>query len=130
MSSLSLNRAMDADDGLLDCVNRWSQGSRDRIISFLVTLARHFGVEHEVAQDLVNATPTTMPTPKPTPLDAHVVNAMSTPIMMPNAQDFAENVDHSPPPYESPHQWKKRERQADYWDAEYWADHLKTTLGQ
>ena len=49
-----LHRALYADDGLIECIKRWTRGSRDRIIVTLVNLAKHFGVVKEVAVELVD----------------------------------------------------------------------------
>ena len=49
-----LHRALYADDGLIECIKRWTRGSRDRIIVTLVNLAKHFGVVKEVAIELVD----------------------------------------------------------------------------
>jgi hypothetical protein len=49
-----LHRAMYADDGLIERMKWWTQGSRDRIIVTLVNLAKHFGVVKEVAVELVD----------------------------------------------------------------------------
>jgi hypothetical protein len=45
---------MYADDGLIERMKWWTQGSRDRIIVTLVNLAKHFGVVKEVAVELVD----------------------------------------------------------------------------
>ena len=44
-----LHRAMYGDDGLIERIKWWTQGSRDRIITSLANLAKHFGVVKEVA---------------------------------------------------------------------------------
>ena len=49
-----MHRALYADDGLIECLKRWTRGSRDRIIVTLVNLAKHFGVVKEVAVELVD----------------------------------------------------------------------------
>ena len=49
-----LHRALYADDGLIECLKRWTRGSRDRIIVTLVNLAKHFGVVKEVVVELVD----------------------------------------------------------------------------
>ena len=50
-----LHRAMHGDDGLIERTKWWTQGSRDRIVTSLVNLAKHFGVVKEVAVQLVDA---------------------------------------------------------------------------
>ena len=50
-----LHRAMYGDDGLIERIKWWTQGSRDRIITSLVNLAKHFDVVKEVAVQLVDA---------------------------------------------------------------------------
>ena len=46
---------MYGDDGLIERIKWWTRGNRDRIITSLVNLAKHFDVVKEVAVKLVDA---------------------------------------------------------------------------
>jgi len=109
MTPISHLRALEAvPDGLEACVERWSQGSRTRAASLMVSLCRKFQVEVEVATALVKGMSTPVDGPdhpgrrKKRKLASPVINV-----------DFAENYTVDlPPPYGFP---RTHETQASYW---------------
>ena len=117
MTPFSPLRALEAvPDGLEACVERWSQGSRTRAASLIVSLCRKFDVSFEVAKGLVKG--------MSTPVDGHghpdrrKKRKRGSPVVDERTlsfADFAENYTSPdrPPPYVSP--CRQYETQASYW---------------
>ena len=111
-----LHRALYADDGLIECLKRWTRGSRDRIIVTLVNLAKHFGVVKEVAVQLVDTLGQGVDTPGHGvgPWDGVGGVAKRWAVSPVNEPDFVENIflasPDRPPPYEV-----SRVEQVPYW---------------
>ena len=113
---------MYADDGLIERIKWWAQGSRDRIITSLVNLAKHFNVVKEVAVQLVDALGHGVDTPGhgvgPWDGVGGVAKRWAVSPCDQNASvnepDFAENIflasPDRPPPYEV-----RRVEQGSYW---------------
>ena len=114
-----MHRALYADDGLIECIKRWTRGSRDRIVVTLVNLAKHFGVVKEVAVELVGTLGQGVDTGHgkgPGDDIGGAAKRMISQDFVENHQDFAENQqdfvenqhdsqhgspDHPPPYYPS-----------------------------
>ena len=120
MTPISHLRALEAvPDGLEACVERWSQGSRTRAASLIVSLCRKFDVSFEVATALVKG--------MSTPVDGHghpgrrKQRKRGSPVdeRTLSFADFAENYTSPdrPPPYVSP--CRQYETQASYWMNEH-----------
>ena len=112
MTPISHLRALESvPDGLEACVERWSQGSRTRAASLMVSLCRKFQVEVEVATALVKGMST--PVDGPDHPGRRKKRKRASPVI--SFADFAENCTSSecPPPYVSP--CRRYETQASYW---------------
>ena len=121
ITPISHLRALEAvPDGLEACVERWSQGSRTRAASLIVSLCRKFDVSFEVAKGLVKG--------MSTPVDGHghpdrrKKRKRGSPVVDERTlsfADFAENYTSPdrPPPYVSP--CRQYETQASYWMNEH-----------
>jgi hypothetical protein len=99
---------MYADDGLIECMKWWTQGSRDRIIVTLVNLTKHFGVMKEVAVELVDTLGQGVDKSPWDDIGGAAKRMISQDFVenqqdfVENQQDFAENQHDSPdrpPPY-------------------------------
>jgi hypothetical protein len=114
MAPISHLRALEAvPDGLEACVERWSQGSRTRAASLMVSLCRKFQIEVEVATELVKG----MSTPVDGPVHVHPGRRKKRKLASPGTSfaGFVENYTSPdrPPPCVTP--CRRRETQASYW---------------
>ena len=115
MTPISHLRALESvPDGLEACVERWSQGSRTRAASLMVSLCRKYQVEVDVCYELVKGMGT--PVDGPDHPGRRKKRKLASPfISLADFTDFAENYTSPdrPPPYVTP--CRRRETQASYW---------------
>ena len=115
MTPISHLRALESvPDGLEACVERWSQGSRTRAASLMVSLCRKYQVEVDVCYELVKGMGT--PVDGPDHPGRRKKRKLASPfISLADFTDFAENYTSPdrPPPYVTT--CRRRETQASYW---------------